>query len=63
MTGCIKVGKKYHFFHLLRFLDMETTAKRAKQPPLPDIGEKSLQQYIRGTKHDLQRDVEKIAWT
>src|SRR5713101_6352629 len=40
-----KVGKNCRFFHLLRFLCMETIAKRAKQPVLSSVGEQVLAQY------------------
>jgi integrase/recombinase XerD len=40
-----KVLKNGHFFHLLRCLRMETTAKRAKRPVLSNIGEQVLAQY------------------
>ena len=40
-----KVVNNYRFFHLLRFLGMETIAKRAKQPALSGAGEQILAQY------------------
>src|SRR6266705_3275796 len=40
-----KVVKNCRFFHLLRFLDMEMTAKRAKRPALSEAGEQALKQY------------------
>src|SRR5690348_11977831 len=40
-----KVVKNCRFFHLLRFLCMETIAKRAKQPVLSSVGEQVLAQY------------------
>jgi integrase/recombinase XerD len=40
-----KVMKNWRFFHLLRFLDMQTTAKRAKRPSLSTPGERALTQY------------------
>ncbi|HYU74259.1 MAG TPA: tyrosine-type recombinase/integrase [Ktedonobacteraceae bacterium] len=42
-----KVVENGHFFHLLRFLDMETIAKRAKQSVLSGVGEHILAQYER----------------
>ena len=40
-----KVVKNYRFFHLLRFLGMETIAKRVKQPALSATGEEALKDY------------------
>jgi integrase/recombinase XerC len=40
-----KVVTNCRFFHLLRFLDMETIAKRAKRPSLSETGEQVLKQY------------------
>ncbi len=42
-----KVVNDCRFFHLLRFLDMETIAKRAKQPVLSGVGERILAHYER----------------
>ena len=42
-----KVVKNWRFFHLLRFLGMETIAKRAKRPTLLGTGEHVLAQYER----------------
>jgi hypothetical protein len=40
-----KMVKKHRFFHLLRFLGMETTTKRAKQLASSEVGEQALKQY------------------
>src|SRR5947209_2010987 len=50
-----KVVNNRRFFHLLRFLGMETTAKRAKRPVLSNVGEQELAQYERRlcTEEDL----------
>jgi integrase/recombinase XerC len=40
-----KGEKNCRFFHLLRFLGMETIAKRAKRPTLSSVGEQVLAQY------------------
>jgi len=40
-----KVVDNCRFFHLLRFLGMETNAKRAKRPDLSEAGELALKQY------------------
>jgi len=50
-----KVVKNRRFFHLLRFLGMETTTKRAKRPLLSVAGEQVLAQYEHQlrTKEDL----------
>ena len=40
-----KGEKNCCFFHLLRFLGMETIAKRAKRPTLSSVGEQVLAQY------------------
>ena len=43
-TFIAKVMKNCRFFHLLRFLSMETITKRAKRPVL-SAGEQALVQY------------------
>ena len=40
-----KGEKNCRFFHLLRFLGIETIAKRAKRPTLSSVGEQVLAQY------------------
>src|SRR6266700_1333100 len=42
-----KVANNCCFFHLLRFLHMETTSKRAKRPAVSETGEHVLTQYER----------------
>ena len=50
-----KVAKNCRFFHLLRFLDMETITKRANRPALSGTGEHVLEQFERRlrTEEDL----------
>lgn len=52
-----KVVKNGRSFHLLRFLGMETIAKRAKRPDVPETGEQVFKQYERRLRveEDLSR--------